>query len=373
MWHLWKIWNKCSLNTADGKLYYEVQYWENVNGRNFVHARPANEIQSNYPDEVDAWEEKHGKAWDARFGKHGNIWNPNGQSASKRTFNDTPQKARKDDAKKTKVTVDEVDSDEEMGDATDIFSTPPAPALLNQFEIRIPSLRSSRATIADTQEDVQMSGPAPFSRAASVPGSVRTARQQSPLGVSGPSGTVASPSGTRHGILLTSPARSRSDSPRLDQQAAMIGSPPLGHPLFKRNNGVRIDQTEDSDMDELESLTSKLNFGAQRGGSPTLQVPTSTMDDELMAIYQESQLELQNQALSSDSQEETQVGSSQQVLDQIQFEKYSEKLNTAYATDIESLLRTALDLRTCHAMAGSRSERQALYANSTTSFHILSS
>ena len=58
-WRLWRIWNKCTLDTADGDLCYEVQYWENDRGHNYVHARPVDEIKSNYPEETDAWEEKY--------------------------------------------------------------------------------------------------------------------------------------------------------------------------------------------------------------------------------------------------------------------------------------------------------------------------
>ena len=93
IWRLWRIWNKCTLDIADGDLCYEVQYWERYRGQNYVYARPAEEIKSNYPDETDAWEEKYGDAWDAKYGTVGNIWSTNVQ-ATKRPFDDTPDKAR---------------------------------------------------------------------------------------------------------------------------------------------------------------------------------------------------------------------------------------------------------------------------------------
>ena len=118
------IWNKCTLDITGKKLYYEVQYWENDRNQNYVHARLADEIESNYPEEVDAQEEKFRDTWDAKYSIVRHIWNPDG-SATKRTFNDTPGKARKG-PKKSRVSIREVDSkeDEEMEDA-DPFQTPP--------------------------------------------------------------------------------------------------------------------------------------------------------------------------------------------------------------------------------------------------------
>jgi len=42
---------KCSdtMDTADWDLCYEVQYLEDDRSHNYVHARPADEIKSNYP------------------------------------------------------------------------------------------------------------------------------------------------------------------------------------------------------------------------------------------------------------------------------------------------------------------------------------
>jgi hypothetical protein len=82
-------------------------------------------VRSNYPEEVDAWEEKYGEAWDANYEKCGNIWSTDGQ-ATKRTFDDTLGKTRSE-TKKPKVSVTEVDSDEdaEMLDASDPFTAQP--------------------------------------------------------------------------------------------------------------------------------------------------------------------------------------------------------------------------------------------------------
>jgi hypothetical protein len=79
------------MDTADGELCYEVQYLESDRSHNYVHARPADEIKFNYPIDT-TWREK---VW--RLGcqlcQSPNVWNTDSQ-ATKRTFEDTPEKAQ---------------------------------------------------------------------------------------------------------------------------------------------------------------------------------------------------------------------------------------------------------------------------------------
>jgi hypothetical protein len=84
-----------------------VQYWENWEGDNVVHARPAREIQDNYPKQVAAWERKLGASWTARYPR-GNFFTP------KRGFENTPSKPKPKE-KKSRV-FDLEDDDIEMMD-----------------------------------------------------------------------------------------------------------------------------------------------------------------------------------------------------------------------------------------------------------------
>lgn len=123
-----------------------------------------------------------------------------------------------------------------------------------------------------------------------------------------------------------------------------------------------------AEMDELESLTSKLSFQAgpsnitSRDAGPRStpaashasgrlapersESPDQTMDDALLAVYEESQLEFAA-ARDADTGSESpnrQIDPSQRVIEENQFEEYSQKLIDGYSDSVEHLLIAALDL-----------------------------
>jgi len=375
IWRLWRIWNKCTLDIADGDLCYEVQYWERYRGQNYVYARPAEEIKSNYPDETDAWEEKYGDAWDAKYGTVGNIWSTNVQ-ATKRPFDDTPDKARKEMKKpKASVTDREVDSgeDEEMQDEDPFLTTPPR--RMNQFEIRVPSFRAGVPSVPKANEDVEMS-----SSVAVSPASVRISRgMQEDDDVSDvPSPLVyrtgaSSPMGAR---LPTSSVGSPTQQPRLLSRSVLreeIGDSEMDDSESLTSNlmiqaGSKHVASRNAEMDDLESLTSKLSIQAapsniassdaapqstpaashaSRGLTPERsQSPDQDMDDKLLAMYEKSQLEFAAAGDPETGSESPngQIDPSQRVIEENQFEEYSQKLIEAYSETVEHLLTAALEL-----------------------------
>lgn len=452
VWHLWRIWNKCTIDTVDGDLCYEVQYWENYKGTNLVHARPAEEIRSSYPDAANAWDAKYGQAWDVRYGNRGNIWSADDEPAlMKRAFNDTPQKARKEDAKKPRVFVREVvpDSDEDMGDLPDPFRgtpasqkmAPPRKPRLNQFQMRIPAFRpssnpaeSSEAAIGEEEASnslapaIRLGFDASPDRARIM---MNSSRRRPAVGSGGGiSGriqvTVESQTDSDGHESLQSPSRqypsitggsSEESSPikaRVGQRIKVekspdnalttsrqgqvsdhesVGSLTPRRRLFRSSHDISAESMQDLDMDNLQGLTSQLTVrlsrhpagsessvpnvrgdAGQSGDGILMAIEDSqqslgrygqaghsgdlsqasiddtnsgqnsrglivgpSVSDGLMAVYEESQRELLDE-------DEADLDLTQKVIDENQFEEYSQLLISAHATGIECLVRTALDL-----------------------------
>jgi hypothetical protein len=117
VFHLWRIRDKCTVSANDRVAHYQIQFWENSDGKNLVHTRRADEVKKYFPAEVAQWEAKFGAAWDTEYGMRGNVCNPASfePTPGKRPFADTPQKDRQQ-MKKVKVSVREVSSDEDEDD-----------------------------------------------------------------------------------------------------------------------------------------------------------------------------------------------------------------------------------------------------------------
>lgn len=357
---LWRIWNKCTMETADGDLCYEVQYWENDHGHDYVYAWPAGEIKSNYPTDMDAWEENYGDAWDAKYGTVGKIWNASGQ-ATKRPFDDTPGKARKE-LKKQKITVkirefdSEVDEevDEEMDkekDDADPFVAPP-PRQMNQFEIRVPSFRADVPSAPMADENVEMSSSVAGGTARTE--CVSRGLQDEDVDVS----DLLSPLARRPGA--SSPLGVNR------HQTSSLGSPAQQSRLLSRS--LLSDEVEDSEMNDLDSLKSNLTFQAAPTNTVSRNATTrsilavshasdsltpeysqnadQTMDDALQAVYEESQLEFAaaRDAETGSESPSGQFDPSQRVIEENQFENYSQKLIDAHSESVEGLFLAALDL-----------------------------
>ena len=351
-----------------------------------IYARPVEEIKSNYPDETDAWEGKYGDAWEAKYGTVGNIWSTNVQ-ATKRPFDDTPDKARKELKKpKASVTDREVDSgeDEEMQDQ-DAFLTSPA-RRANQFEIRGPSFRGGVPSVPKANEDVEMSSSVTVSPASvriskgsqedddfsDVPSPLvhRTASNvpsplvyrpgaSSPMGIRLPTSSVGSPT-QQPRLLSRSLLREEVEDSEMDDSESLTSN-------LMIQAGSKHVASRNAEMDDLESLTSKLSLPAapsniassdaapqstpaashaSRGLTP--ERPESPdeedMDDKLLAMYEESQLEF---AAAGDAETGTEspngkIDPSQRVIEENQFEEYSQKLIKANAETVEHLLTAAL-------------------------------
>jgi hypothetical protein len=194
LWKLYKIEDKY---THNGQLVYGIMYYEEKPRR--MYAVRTSEVELKYPGEVQTWEKQFGKAWERRHGargsKMGNPWmsgakppstpagnRRSGSAASeKRSFHDTPGKAKQEpqQGKKTKKDEDPYaifdipkDDDEDLDDAIpedgeDVFASTgataksssskpgpmaPPPRPLPKFKTRLPA---TSAALVDDDDDIE--------------------------------------------------------------------------------------------------------------------------------------------------------------------------------------------------------------------------
>jgi hypothetical protein len=194
-----------------------------------------------------------------------------------------------------------------MEDA-DPFQTPPT-RQMNQFEIRIPSFRAAASAPVE-DEDVDMSS------SVAAPSPARNQRN---------------PNATQDDIsdsaMVPSPPlnRFRASSPVAVNRAPVS---PMGSPTPQGR--LLPNEGQDSEMDNLEIDTSKL---ALQGQAPMLSSPApassgspeQTMDDVLMAVYEESQLEsaVAREAKAGSQSLDMENDSTQRLTEKNQFEEYS--------------------------------------------------
>ncbi|EMR86909.1 hypothetical protein BcDW1_4548 [Botrytis cinerea BcDW1] len=97
VYQIWKIHDKW--NREDGlSSLYEVQFWEEIKGKNDIYHIDEYEMKYKYGAMVDRWEKWFGTNWREEYGKFGHICGAERQrllvSTPKRRFDDTPSKSR---------------------------------------------------------------------------------------------------------------------------------------------------------------------------------------------------------------------------------------------------------------------------------------
>jgi len=97
VYQIWKIHDKW--NREDGlSSLYEVQFWEEIKGKNDIYHIDEYEMKYKYGAIVDRWEKWFGTNWRDEYGKFGHICDTSSQrllvSTPKRRFDDTPSKSR---------------------------------------------------------------------------------------------------------------------------------------------------------------------------------------------------------------------------------------------------------------------------------------
>lgn len=95
VFQIWKTHDKW--NRKDGSFLYEVQFWEDLRGKNEIYHIDEEKMKSKYGEMVEKWEAWFGMNWKQKYGELGHIWDSKDErsvSTPKRRFGDTPSKSR---------------------------------------------------------------------------------------------------------------------------------------------------------------------------------------------------------------------------------------------------------------------------------------